>query len=161
MHYLFAMKLSVQENVFAPVDVVWSLITDIENSAARISGIDKVEVLERGDDNMLGFKWKETRTMFGKEATEVMWITDIVENTHYDTRAESHGSVYESRLWVVEDEGNTILGMDFEGTPQTFGARVMSWIMGNMMKKSIVKALRKDLEDIKAAAEAKHSNNEN
>ncbi len=148
------MKLSVQENVNAPVATVWQLLVDIENCADRINGIDKIEVLDRGDENMLGFKWKETRTMFGKEATETMWITEIVPNTHYDTRAESHGSIYESRMWVAEDGENTILGMEFNGIPQTFGAKLMGWLMGGMMKKSLCKAMSKDLQDIKAVAES-------
>lgn len=26
---------------------------------------------------LVGFKWKETHKMFGKEATEIMWITSF------------------------------------------------------------------------------------
>jgi len=44
-----------------------------------------IEVLEKPDAGFVGFKWKETRKMFGKEATEIMWITDSVENEYFST----------------------------------------------------------------------------
>lgn len=66
------MELSTQININQPIEKVWKKITDIENSANFIEGITKVEVLEKPKDTLLGFKWKETRVMFGKEATEIM-----------------------------------------------------------------------------------------
>jgi hypothetical protein len=44
--------------------------------------------------------------------------------------------------------------MEFTGQPQTFGAKIMGALMGSMMKNATKKALMKDLEDIKRAAEA-------
>jgi len=98
-------------------------------------------------------KWEETREMFGKEAMETMWITDSVVNEYYATRAESHGSVYITKLSLKESDGSTLLTMSFNGIPQTFAAKVLSFLMRPLINSSIKKALVKDLRDIKAYVE--------
>ena len=132
---------------------IWQVISDIENSADRITGIEKIEVLEKPPSGLVGLKWRETRTMFGQEATEVMWITAAQENAFYETRAESHGAIYQSRLQIDEQDGKNCLIMGFEGEPQGFVAKVMSVITAPLFKGSTQKALQADLEDIKAAIE--------
>ncbi len=148
------MQLSIEVPVNAPKHDVWTAITDIERSAERISGIEKVEVLEAPGDGLIGLKWRETRTMFGKTATETMWITDAVEDQFYTTEAQSHGSIYRSKMSIREKDGVTVLGMDFGAEPQTFGAKLMWAATGFMFKGATEKALRQDLDDIKASVEA-------
>jgi len=146
------MKLSVDTTIQAPRERVWQIISDIENAGQNISGIEKIEVLEPGN-GLLGLKWRETRTLFGKQATEVMWITDVDEERSYRTRAESHGMVYRTTLALADEGEGTRLTMEFGGEAQTLGARALALTMGWMMKGATVKALQKDLEDIKAVAE--------
>jgi len=59
---------------------VWAAITDIENAAQFIGGIQKIEVLEKPTNSLVGLRWRETRMYFGKPATVEMWITDAAEN---------------------------------------------------------------------------------
>lgn len=150
------MLLRVEETITAPTEKVWALITDIENSAQRISGIQSVEVLERPTDGaaLTGLKWKETRVMFGKEATEIMWVTEVAEGEFYRVAAESHGSRYLTKMAVEPVAGATRLSMEFAAEPQTFGAKVMWFLTGPLFKGATRKALQKDLTDLKAAAEA-------
>ncbi len=131
------------------------MITDIEHSEQTISAIDKIEVLEK-PESLNGFKWKETRTMFGKEATEIMWITESEKNHYYKTRAESHGMVYVSSLSIEDEDDHEVLIMGFEGEPQSFGGKVMNMIFGKMMMSSMEKAILKDLEDIRNVVEHLH-----
>ena len=91
--------------------------------------------------------------MFGKIATEVMWITAAKENDYYQTRAESHGAIYISKLQIEEKEGKTYLTMVFDGEAQSLMAKIMSVATGFLFKSATQKALQKDLEDIKAAVE--------
>lgn len=149
------MRMNVDVLVKAPRKVVWDVVTDIPNAATTIKAIEKVEVLTRPPQGVVGLKWRETRQMFGKEASEVMWITDAAEPSFYDTRAESHGAIYSTRIALAEAEGGTRLSMEFAATPMSLGARVMGSIFGAFMKGSMRKAILKDLEDIKAAAEAR------
>jgi len=137
----------------APPSIVWKVITDIEHSVDTISGIQKVEVLERPPEGLIGLKWRETRTMFGKTATEVMWITHVEEGRSYRTRAESHGAVYISGFDLRDQGDSTLLTMAFEGTAVTLGGKMMNLLMGWMFKKATVEAIKEDLMDIKRVAE--------
>lgn len=142
------MKACTQVEIKAEKEDIWSFITDYSKWVENIKAIKAVEVIEEGE-SFLGFKWKETRVMFGKEADEVMWVTDVVENEMYRTRAESHGSVYNTTISIVDHGSHCVLSQEFEGIPQKFMGKIMMGLMGGMMKKSTEKAVYQDLVDIK------------
>lgn len=154
------MHIEIQVPVRAPIQNVWQQITDIENAAKTISGIDEIEILNKPPDGLVGLKWKETRTMMGKQAAEIIWVKEAVENDYYLTEAQSHGSIYKGKVQVSEENGATTLSMIFDAEPQTFGAKLLSAMMGFMFKGATEKALLKDLEDVKAAVEASEAHNE-
>ena len=149
------MEVATSVLIHAPRAVVWERITDIEHAARTIRAIEKVEILERPASGLVGLKWKETRTMFGKTATEIMWITDALEPEFYETRAESHGAIYAASLELAEKAGGTELTMRFSGEAVSTSARLMWILMGWMFKGAMRKACGKDLSDIKAAVEGK------
>lgn len=148
------MQISVETTIQGSKEAIWRAITDIDSSPETISAIDEIEVLERPESGLVGLKWKETRTMLGKQATEVMWITDAKEAESYDVRAESHGMIYESRLSIVEEGDHHILRMTFGGEAQGMLTKLMSAIMGVFFKGATRKALQQDLKDIKASVES-------
>lgn len=147
------MHVIMRVPVKAPRQDVWRVITDIENAQKTITGIEKIEVLDKPSQGIVGLKWRETRTLFGKTATETMWITDAVEDHYYDVEAHSHGSVYRSKMHLSDQGGVTELGMDFDAEPQTLTAKILAVTMGFMFKGATKKALLQDLNDIKAAVE--------
>ncbi|ANU23999.1 SRPBCC family protein [Planococcus donghaensis] len=150
------MKVSTQIDINSTKEKVWSVITDIENSANVISGIIHIEILQPAEGDLVGLKWKETRKMLGKEAQEIMWITHSEKYHYYQTRAESHGAIYVSRLNITEKSNNTVtLEMSFEGHSVSLTAKILSGIFSIFMKKSMKKALEVDLQDIKSYCEAK------
>ncbi len=147
------MKATSSIEIKANKEKVWQMVTDYSHWSEFIPAILKVEVLEEPSSNFIGFKWKETRTMFGKEATETMWVTDAKVNSYYKTRAESHGAVYLTNV-ILEEKGDvTILTQEFEGLPQKFFGKFMMGLMGGMMKKSTEKAFYVDLLDMKQHVE--------
>ena len=148
------MDVATSVLIHAPRAAVWKRITDIEHAAGTISGIEKIEILERPASGVVGLKWKETRKMFGKTATETMWITDALEPEYYKTRAESHGAVYVASLELGEKAGGTELTMRFSGEAVKTSAKVMWTLTGWMFRGAMQKACGKDLSDIKAAVEA-------
>ncbi|WP_438312815.1 SRPBCC family protein [Sporosarcina sp. FA9] len=148
------MKVSAKININSTKEKVWEVIADIENSVNVISGIIKIEILNPAGDNLVGLKWKETRRMFGKEAEEVMWVTHSKKYDYYQTRAESHGAIYLSRLNITEENNGVVtLEMSFEGQASSLMAKIMSGVFGTFMKKSMTKLLEVDLEDIKKSCE--------
>jgi len=148
------MELSVFVNIEKPLEDVWKVITNFKDCPTFIESIIKLEILEEPKDTLIGFKWKETRVMFGKEATETMWITNYEVNKFYQTRAESHGSIYISKLSLEPTEDRTQLTMSFSAKAQTLIAKIMSSLMGFAIKGSMEKALMKDLNDIKSHLES-------
>ena len=148
------MKIEVSTLIDAPKDAVWDAITDFEHCHERISGITEAKVLERPESGLVGLRWTETREMFGKPATETMWITDCQPGESYTTRAENCGAVYISQMRVTPSDGGTLLSMSFSGESDSVIGRVMSSVMGAFMKKSVTRMMQQDLEDIKASVEA-------
>jgi carbon monoxide dehydrogenase subunit G len=149
------MNVTVERGIQGPKEKVWRAITDLENSPKVISGIRKINVLEKPAKGVVGLKWEETREMFGKEATETMWITEAKEKEYYCTRAESHGSIYTTRLALGERDGNTTLVMSFSGEPQTTLAKIMSYLMAPLIRSSLKKTMAQDLEDIRRYVEGR------
>ena len=146
------MKVSSSILIQAPIVRVFDVFTDFQNAAERIQGINKIEFLEKDGRPELGMKWRETRTMFGKEATEEMWITEINENQNYVVEAESHGTHYRSEYVFSESNGITTVAMTFEGKPLNWIASVGS-LMSIVFAGSIKKMLRADMEDLKRVIE--------
>ena len=146
------MILEAQVTINGSKEEIWAVITNIENATETISGIEKVEILEKPENGLVGLKWRETRTLLGKTATEEMWITDAAENEYYKTRAESHGFIYISTMSISENNDSRLLTMTHDSRPQAFVAKLMSFPM-SVFKGALKKVILQDLNDIKAAVE--------
>lgn len=144
------MKTATEVEINQPLAAVWALVIDIEHSANVISAINDIEVVDKGNDNKVGFKWRETRTMMGKDATETMWISEILPESYYVVLAESHGTKYRSTIEVAAINASTTkLKMTFSGEPTTLVSKILSKLMMPFFKGSITKMLHQDLLDIK------------
>ena len=148
------MKVAVQVEINGSKEQIWDVTTNIENSVNVINGIEKIEILNKTENDFIGLKWRETRTLFGKTATEVMWIIDAKENEYYKTQAESHGALYISTISMKENGDKSLLTMEFSAKPLTFLSKLMYFTTGFMFKNATVKALQEDLNDIKKAVES-------
>lgn len=149
------MRLEVSVVVDAPKSEVWKLIADIEGSPRRIKSIEKIEILERPPHGLMGLKWKETRLLHGKTHTETMWVTAVDPGSSYVVEANTRDMKYRTQVYVAEEAGGTRLGMVFEITPKTSGAKFMLKVIGFVIKGFTRKALTGDLKDIKRAAESR------
>ena len=67
-------QFTIDKYIEAPREVVFDAALDLHSVAENIRGIEKLEVLTEGPIG-LGTRFRETRIMFKKEATEVMEIT--------------------------------------------------------------------------------------
>ena len=74
------MLVEAQVTINGSMAAVWAAITNIENAAEIISGIEHIEVVEKPANGLVGLRWRETRILFGKPATVEKWITDAAEN---------------------------------------------------------------------------------
>lgn len=146
------MKISVDTIIDRPQAEVFAAFCDLDNAPDRMSGIMGIERLE-GEGFEVGTKWRETRVMFGKEATEDMWVTELAEPSSYHVEAESHGAHYDSNFTFEAVDGGTKVTMTFAGQPLTLMGRIMGAVMGIFFKGATRKAVQQDLDDMKAALE--------
>lgn len=146
--------ISVSREVNAPASTVWTIITDLEESVNTISSIEKVEILA-GEEFGIGTRWRETRTMFGRQATEVMEVTDITGGESYVVIARPESANYRTVMSILPTgETACVLSMEFGANPKGTMTRFMGATMGKMFSGATRKALAADLDDIAAAAEA-------
>src|SRR5215467_8527485 len=118
------MLVEAQVTINGSKEAVWAAITDIENASKTISGIEKIEVLEKPANGLVGLRWRETRMLFGKPATAEKWVTDAALNKFYRTRAEDNGFVFLSTMSISESSGGISLTSSHETKPQGILARL-------------------------------------
>lgn len=149
-----AFTCTVRERIHAPPEAVFAAASDFPNAPQRIRGIRKMEMLTQGPVGV-GTRFRETRVMWGKEATETMEVVEFQPGRSYTLRAQSCGCEYRTVVSVrpAPTGGGSEVTFDFTGTPLTFGARIMAALMGWMMKGACVKAIGQDLGDLKADLE--------
>ena len=144
-------RLTVSRTIQAPPERVFALATDVPNMTDFVSGITRVELLSPLPVGP-GTRWRETRVMFGKEATEEMEIAAFDPPHSFVVEAESRGTHYTS-TFTLEPEG---------GAPRrtvTFAARPLSWtarllaVFGFAMTRTLRKLLEQDLADLRRIAE--------
>ena len=146
------MLVEAQVTINGSKAATWAVITNIANAAEIISGIEKIEVVEKPANGLVGLRWRETRMLFGKPATVEKWITDAAGNEFYKTRAEDSGFVFVTTVGISESSGGITVTSSHETRPQGIVARVKSLPMF-LFKGMIKKAILEDLNDIKSAVE--------
>ena len=148
------MEISCSKPINAPADKVWSIMTNLEGFPDAIGGIEHVERLDAGTGFEIGTTWRETRTMFGRTATEDMWVTEIEPGRSYVVEANSHGAEYRTTQRVEPDgDGGSVLSMSFSANPTGTMAKVMAATIGRFFVNATRKAFEQDLTDIASAAE--------
>ncbi len=147
------MIVEAQVTINGSKEAIWAAITNIENAAETLSGVENIEVVGKPANGLVGLKWREARMLFGKPATAEKWITDAVENEFYKTRAESDGWVFLSTMRISGSGDSLTLTSSHDSMPQSIVAKLMSLPMGLFFKGVAKKALLQDLNDIKSAVE--------
>lgn len=145
--------VSVSREVAAPAERTWSVATDLDRAEHVLSAVIAVERLDGAGACSVGTRWRETRRMFGREATEEMEVTAIEPGRAYTVEAESHGAHYVSTLTVEPMGERSRIEMTFDGRPTGRVARILAATVGRLAAGATRKALTQDLADIAAAAE--------
>lgn len=141
----------VSRSIAAPIEAVFAAATDLQSAPERVSGILKLELLTDGPVGA-GTRFRETRVMFGREATEEMEIQDFDPPNRYSVRAENHGCLYLSEFRFQEEDSGTLVTFAFEGKGLTTFAKIMMVLTKPLMK-TMIKCVVQDLDDIKAYVE--------
>ncbi|MEO8589905.1 MAG: SRPBCC family protein [Flavobacteriales bacterium] len=146
------MIVEAQVTINGTKAAVWAALTNIENAAQIISGIDKVEVIEKPANGIIGLRWRETRMLFGKPATVEKRVIAGAENEFYTTEARDGGFLFTTYHRIADHEGPLILRSIHETKPQGFMASLKAIPM-IFFKGMIKKAILQDLNDTKSVVE--------
>ncbi|MFD6415214.1 SRPBCC family protein [Streptomyces sp. NPDC060194] len=150
-------QVTVERRIAAPRERVWHGLTDLTGWPAVLSGVERVEVLSDGPFGV-GTRWRETRRMFGKEATEEMWVTACTAPERYVVEADSHHTHYVSEFTLrAEGPDVTVVRLTFAAQPPGGVAGLLAKVFGALGSKAVAKALAKDLADVAASVEARPS----
>lgn len=147
--------IELSRSVDAPPDRVWRVLTSVDSAPQVLSGVDSVERLA-GVGYEVGTRWRETRTMFGRAATEEMTVTAVEPGRHTVVEAESGGVRYRTEFDVAPDRAGTMLTVRFsadDGRPGRI-RRVLTALLAPLGLRAMRTALQRDLDDIAAAARA-------
>ncbi|MGE3809490.1 MAG: SRPBCC family protein [Gemmataceae bacterium] len=149
-------SFSMTKHVEAEPQMVFEACTDFASLAQRVKGIEKVEMLTDGPVGV-GTRFRETRIMFGKEATEEMEVTAFEPGKGFTLEANSCGCRFISHHSFQAEGKGTQLTLSIESRPLTFFAKLMTpvgWLFQGMMKKCV----EQDLDNLKKSVEARAGN---
>ncbi|WP_338672372.1 SRPBCC family protein [Streptomyces sp. SCSIO 30461] len=150
-------SVSVEQRIAAPAAHVWEAMTDLRGMDRVLSGVERVEVLTDGPFRE-GTRWRETRRMLGKEATEEMYVTASEPPGRYVVEADSQGAHYVSEF-TLQPLGpeTTVVRMTFSAVPPGGAMGLLAKVLGGLGARAVRKAIARDLADIAAAVEGRRS----
>ncbi|CAM3136830.1 SRPBCC family protein [Prescottella defluvii] len=147
-------EVHLSREIDASPEAVWRVLTDIDHTADTLTGVSRIErVAGTGYD--VGTRWRETRRMMGKEATEEMWVSEVDPPRRTVVEATSSGTAYRTTFELTGRDGRTDLTMTFSARPDnpTLFTRLMTLLFGRLGMRVTTKVMTQDLDDIAARAE--------
>lgn len=142
---------TLNKHIHASPETVFSHFTDFAKAAETIEAITEMEILTEGPVKK-GTRFRETRVMFKREATEEMEVIAFDPPRSYALGCESHGCRYHTEYRFKPSGTGTDVEMDFHAEPLTFVSKMMSVLTKPMMK-MVLKDCSKDLDDLKIRIE--------
>jgi len=146
-------SISVQKQIAAPPERVWEILANPESLPGVIDSVTSVERLDDNEGFVVGTRWRETRRVLGRQASQEIEAVAIESRRSFVTEAESNGTRY-TTVHTLEPVGNgTLLTVTFTGTPLTALSRVVSAVTTPIFRSATRKAIESDVAALAAAAE--------
>ena len=140
------MKLLMSQFIKAAPEAVFEAATDIASWPERISAINKTEILT--DEPVgVGTRFRETRIIFKKEASEEMEVTLFDPPNSYVLESDSCGAHFTTTHRFIPRDDGTLMEMEMVTVPTGIMGRLMAPI-GLLFKGAMVKMIKKDLADL-------------
>ncbi|MFG1605777.1 SRPBCC family protein [Actinoplanes sp. NPDC049265] len=141
----------------APIEAVWRVFTDLPGRATWLHTVTAVEVLTTGPFGQ-GTVWRETRTMpDGGEITEEFQVSASTPGNCFAVESPGIGAEYRMTYTFVpvlegKRRGGTMVTVVQDGTPTAPAGRFLALVFGGLAARTVEGALRRDLDDLAAAA---------
>ncbi|GAA4480824.1 SRPBCC family protein [Rhodococcus olei] len=146
-------EIRISRRVEAAPERVWAVLTDIDGADQTLSGVTGVERVS-GEGYRVGTRWRETRRMFDKEATEEMWVAEVDPPHRTVVKAHSAGTDYTTTFDLSPAGDGTELTMTFSATVGSSTLhRLLAATLGRLAMKATARAMSTDLQDIATRVE--------
>ena len=149
--------VAVTRLVEAPVVQVWRVFTDLSRRCEWLSTVTRVELLTPGAFGA-GTVWRETRTMAdGGEITEEFRVRECAIPERFVVVSPGIGADYRMTYTFVpviegRHRGGTMVTVVQDGNPTAAAGRFLAFVFGGLAARTVEGALRRDLDDLAAAA---------
>ena len=147
-------EFSLSEEIAAAPERVYEVMTDITGASAWMPNLVGMEMLTEGDFDV-GSRWRETRRMFGREASEVFEVTDLEPGRGFDVYV--NGSLGSSKRGEYRFQHR--LEPSVNGTRVTLSGQIGGLprpmeLIGRVFAGPMKKAIAADLAALKSHIEA-------
>ena len=145
-------SLRLTKHIDAPPEITFAVAADVARWPESIGSIELVEMLTDGPVGV-GTRFRETRTMFGRQTAEVMTFTAFDPPQGFTLEALSHGARIVSVHRFIPDIAGTLVELTIRTKAQSLLARLyapLGWVIFCALKQP----LEADLDDLRQAAEA-------
>lgn len=133
----------------APVEKVFDVVAHIGKFKEIAPHIVNVEILSDIDKGV-GLKFRETRTMNGRESATDLECTEYIENDRVRFVADQGGTIWDTIMITKPVSDGTELFMEMEARPHKFMARLVTPLIMGMVSK----AVESDIDAIAAYCES-------
>lgn len=144
---------TVLQSVAAPPAETFAVFADIEHAAGRIKEIVRIEKLTPGPVGV-GTRFRETRVMFKREATETFEFTEYTPGVAYAFKGVNCGMEYRCRFAFAPEGAGTRVDVTLEIRAMTLWAKLftpLAYLMRGMMRR----CMAGDLDQLRAAVEGR------
>jgi hypothetical protein len=149
--------VAVTRLVEAPVVEVWRVFTDLPRRCEWLSTVTEVQLMTTGPFGR-GTVWRETRTMAdGAQIAEEFRVRECVVPEKFVVESPGIGADYRMTYTFVpvvegRHRGGTMVTVVQDGTPTAPAGRFLAFVFGGLAARTVEGALRRDLDDLAAAA---------
>ncbi len=138
--------------IHAPIDQVFAVISDVEQFAAAVPQIKKVDYLSERRSGV-GTRYRETRESNGKTQSIELEVTELVTCDRIRMVSDAGGAVWDT-LFTVKQNGDAVeLSMQMQVRPHHFVAGLFNRLIRGM----VVKGVEADMDAIRAHCESGRS----
>lgn len=129
-------RVSVEGAIAAPPAIVFRAVTDVEHLPDLDDAIVGIEFLT-DQRSGAGTRFRETRSMNGREMVTELEVTEWVENERARMVADSHGTIWDTVFRVTPDGDGCVLEIAMDARPHKLLPRIMNPLMKGFFRKGI------------------------
>lgn len=137
-------RVTLHEIIDAPVDKVWSVLSDVEGLPDREEAVEKIEFLGYQKTGV-GTHFRETRSMGSRTVDTELKITEWEPGESIRFVSDTGGTVWDT-VYRCLPEGTqagtgTRLEIDMDARPHKLAARMMLFLILPVVRKGMTKHL--------------------